>query len=259
VSILPYTIAVAGKGGVGKTTFCGLLVQYLTQKARGPILVVDADANSNLGEVLGVPVETTLGEIREEIEHSAMDSDTPLPAGMSKQDYINFRFGDALAEEDKFDLLVMGRTQGRGCYCFVNGLLQTQLERISGQYDYVVVDNEAGMEHISRGILPKVDMLLLVSDCSRRGVQAAARIRDLAEELNLNPGKTGLIVNRAPGGVLNEGTAAEVERLKLPLVGVLPQDELIYEYDCDGKSLVSLPSDAPVRQAFAATIRALEI
>lgn len=254
---MPYTIAVAGKGGVGKTTFCGLLVEHLCRTSRGPILVVDADANSNLGEVLGVPVETTLGEIREEIERSALDNDTPLPAGMTKQDYLSFRFGDALAEEDQFDLLVMGRTQGKGCYCFVNGLLQTQLERISGNYDYIIVDNEAGMEHISRGILPKIDALVLVSDCSRRGVQAAGRIRDLAQELKLQPKTTGLIVNRAPGGVLSEGTAAEVARLSLPLAGVLPQDELIYEYDCDGKPIVSLPQDAPVRQAFADAVAAL--
>ena len=254
---MPHTIAVAGKGGVGKTTFCGLLVEYLSRIKRGPILVVDADANSNLGEVLGVPVETSLGEIREEIERSAQSDDTPLPAGMTKQDYLNFRFGDALAEEEDFDLLVMGRTQGKGCYCFVNGLLQTQLNRISDNYEYIIVYNEAGMEHISRGILPKVDTLLLISDCSRRGVQAAGRIRDLAGELKLNPGRTGLIVNRAPGGVLSEGTAAEVERLQLPLVGVLPQDEQIDEYDCDGKPIVSLPGDAVVRQAFAKVITAL--
>ncbi len=256
---MPHTIAVAGKGGVGKTTFCGLLAEYLSHKKRGPVLVVDADANSNLGEVLGVPVETSLGEIREEIERSALDNDTPLPAGMTKQDYLSFRFNDALAEEDDFDLLVMGRTQGKGCYCFVNGLLQTQLSRISKNYEYIIVDNEAGMEHISRGILPQVDTLLLVSDCSRRGVQAAARIRDLAEELKLNPGRTGLIVNRAPGGVLSEGTASEIARLQLPLAGVLPQDELIYEYDCDGKPIVSLPADAPVRQAFADVIASLGI
>lgn len=254
---MPHTIAVAGKGGVGKTTTCGMLIDYLCKRKAGPVLVVDADANSNLGEVLGIPVETSLGEIREEIERSALDSDTPLPAGMTKQDYLNYRFNDALAEEDDFDLLVMGRTQGKGCYCFVNGLLQTQLSKISKNYEYIIVDNEAGMEHISRGILPHVDTLLLVSDCSRRGVQAAGRIRDLAEELKLNPGKTGLIVNRAPGGVLSEGTATEVERLQLPLVGVLPQDELIYEYDCDGKPIVSLPKDAPVRQAFADVIASL--
>ena len=161
---MAHVIAVAGKGGVGKTTLCGMLIQYLCEKGKGPILAVDADANSNLNEVLGVEVETTLGDVREEIARAELASENPIPAGMSKADYAERRFEDALVEDDDFDLLVMGRTQGKGCYCFVNGLLQTQLAKYQNNYPYIVVDNEAGMEHISRGVLPSMQTAILVSD-----------------------------------------------------------------------------------------------
>ena len=121
---MAHVIAVAGKGGVGKTTLCGMLIQYLCEKGKGPILAVDADANSNLNEVLGVKVETTLGDVREEIARAELAKENPIPTGMSKADYAEMRFEDALVEDDDFDLLVMGRTQGKGCYCYVNGLLQ---------------------------------------------------------------------------------------------------------------------------------------
>ncbi len=193
-----HVIAVAGKGGVGKTTLCGLLIQYLCESGKKPVLAVDADANSNLNEVLGVETEITLGELREEIERAGIDSRYQIPAGVTKQDYLEMRLADAITEEDDYDLMVMGRTQGQGCYCFVNGLVQTQIQRLQSHYPYIVVDNEAGMEHISRGILPTMQTAILVSDCSRRGVQAAGRIARLVEELNFKPQKMGLIVNRAP-------------------------------------------------------------
>ena len=255
---MAYTIAVAGKGGVGKTTLCGLLIQYLCKKEKGPILAVDADANSNLNEVLGVKVEATLGEIREEIARAEMMNPSPIPAGMSKQEYAAFRFNSALIEEDDYDMLVMGRTQGSGCYCYVNGLLTTQVARLSGSYQYVVVDNEAGMEHISRGILPHVDAVLLVSDCSRRGVQAVGRIAELVKECNLNPKVMGLIVNRAPEGTLNEGTREEIEKQGLNLVGVVPHSEEVYEMDCEGKATaINLPEDSPVREALIQAVEKL--
>ena len=243
------TIAVAGKGGTGKTTICGMLIDWLCKQGRGPVLAVDADANSNLNEVLGVEVETTLGEIRELIASADIVEKSPIPAGMSKQDFMDYKFNGALVEEDDYDLLVMGRTQGKGCYCFVNGLLQTQLRKLEGGYKYLVVDNEAGMEHISRGILPSVDYMLLVSDCSRRGVQAVARIAHLAEEMNMTPKRVALIINRAPGGVLNDGVRQEIEKHGLDLIGVVPQDEGVYEYDCDGKPTSTLPDSSPARSA----------
>lgn len=251
---MAHVIAVAGKGGVGKTTLCGLMIQYLCEKGKTPVLAVDADANSNLNEVLGVEVEMTLGEIREDVERSANASASNIPASMSKADYMEMMVNRCLIEDDDFDMLVMGRTQGKGCYCFVNGLLQAQLQKLVPNYPYMVVDNEAGMEHISRGILPRVDTIILVSDCSRRGVQAVGRIKELIKECELNPSSVGLIVNRAPGGKLNAGTMEEIEKQELNLLGVIPQDETIYEYDCDGKPIIQLPKDSPVRKALYAIL-----
>ena len=246
---MAHVIAVAGKGGVGKTTLTGLIIQYLGEKGKGPILAVDADANSNLNEVLGVKVEATLGDVREEVARSEMAKDNPIPAGMTKADYMEFKFDDALVEDDDFDLLVMGRTQGKGCYCFVNGLLQAQLQRLEKNYPYIIVDNEAGMEHISRGVLPSMQTAILVSDCSRRGVQAVGRIAELIKECDMHPSQVGLIINRAPGGVLNEGTKEEIEKQGLHLLGVVPQDETVFEYDCDGTPTTQLPEDSLVKKA----------
>ena len=244
---IPYTIAVAGKGGVGKTTACGMLIDYLCGKNKGPVLVVDADANSNLNEVLGVQMETSLGAIREELAQAELKG--TIPAGMTKADYADFKFNTALIEEDDFDMLVMGRTQGKGCYCFVNGLLKTQMDKYARNYKYIVMDNEAGLEHVARGTLPKVDMMLLVSDCSRRGIQAAARVAEMIGEMELNPGVLGLIVNRAPGGVLEAGVQEEIQKHGLNLLGVLPQDEGVYRCDCDGEPSAKLPQSNPVKVA----------
>ena len=242
-------IAVAGKGGVGKTTLTGLMIQYLCKNGKTPILAVDADANSNLNEVLGVEAPPTLGEIREEIERAGMVLHSPIPAGMAKGDYLQMRLEDAITEEKDFDLMVMGRTQGQGCYCFVNGLVQTQIQRLQANYPYLVVDNEAGMEHISRGLLPTMDVAILVSDCSRRGVQAAGRIAALMRELNFKPKQMGLIVNRAPDGKLDASTMDEIQKQGLHLFGVVPQSDEVYRYDCDGKPTVQLPEGSPVRTA----------
>lgn len=256
---MPQTIAVAGKGGVGKTTLTGMLIQYLAEMKKGPILAVDADANSNLNEVLGVEVDMTLGDIREEIAKAELADKSPIPVGMSKQDYAEFKFDSALVEEDDYDLLVMGHTQGKGCYCFVNGLLSTQVARHSQHYKYVVVDNEAGMEHISRGILPNVDVVILVSDCSRRGIQAVGRIARLIPECGLKPKKVGLIVNRAPGGVLNDGIQEEIQKQELTLLGVVPQDEAVFEYDSAGTPTTELPTDNPVKTALRKIVDQLEL
>ena len=252
-----HTIAVAGKGGVGKTTTCGMMIDYLCKSGKGPILVVDADANSNLNEVLGVEVETTLGDIREEMARAEQTGS--VPANMTKADYAEMKFGTALIEDDDFDMLVMGRTQGKGCYCFVNGVLKTQLDKYINNYNYVVMDNVAGLEYISRGTLPHVDTMLLISDCSRRGIQAVGRIAEMIRELELKPGELKLIVNRAPDGKLNPGVAEEIEKYGLDLIGVLPQDELVYEYDCEGKPSSKVPDDSPVKLALAGIMRKLNL
>ena len=252
---MPHTIAVAGKGGVGKTTTCGMIIDYLASKGAGPVLVVDADANANLNEVLGVEIETSLGQIREEMAQAEMKGS--IPAGMTKADYAEFKFNSALIEEDDFDMLVMGRTQGKGCYCYVNGVLKTQVDKYARNYRYIVMDNEAGLEHVARGTLPHVDTMLLISDCSRRGIQAVGRIAEMVGELDLKPGRMGLIVNRAPEGKLDAGILEEIEKQGLTLFGVLPQDEAIYRCDCEGSPSARLPGTNPVKQALRGILQDL--
>ena len=251
------SIALAGKGGTGKTTICGLFIDHLATSGKGPILAVDADANSNLNEVLGVEKPVSLGEIREEIARAELAEQNPIPPGMSKQEYMDFRFASAIVEEDSYDLLVMGRTQGKGCYCYVNDVLREQLRKYYQNYQYLIVDNEAGLEHISRGILPSVNLMVLVSDCSRRGIEAAGRIASMIGELGIDAGQTGLIVNRAPGGEINDGIREEIARQGLVLFGVLPQDTMVFEYDSAGRPLVQLPAESPVRVALGNIIQTL--
>ena len=252
---MPITIAVAGKGGTGKTTFCGMLVRNLVDNMKGHILAVDADPNSNLNEVLGVKAPISLGEIREGMLDKGAGDD--LPAGMTKQEYMEYMFGDALFEDDDYDLLVMGRTQGAGCYCYVNGVLKTQIDRYSGNYSYIIVDNEAGLEHISRGTLPRIDVLLLISDCSHRGIQAAGRVAQMAAELKLNPKVMKLLVNRAPQGELGESILEEIRNQKLDLLGVLPNDETVFRYDADGLPSSKVPEDNPVKKALNGIVEKL--
>ncbi|MDR1029074.1 MAG: AAA family ATPase [Clostridiales Family XIII bacterium] len=250
-------IAITGKGGTGKTTLSGLLIDYLIESGRKPVLAVDADANSNLNEVLGVEVERTLGSLRESIVNAEYAEVNPIPPAMSKQEYLSSYFGSAVVEEDDYDMLVMGRTQGKGCYCFVNGLLQAEIGKYAKNYKYVVVDNEAGMEHISRGVLPAVNIILIISDASRRGIQAAARIRELVDELNMKPETVKLIVNRAPGGEIEPGLLEEIEKHGLDLAGAIPIDERIYEYDRDGVPTIQLPPESKARKAFAGILDAI--
>ncbi|GHU42491.1 carbon monoxide dehydrogenase [Spirochaetia bacterium] len=255
---MTYSIAFAGKGGVGKTTTCGMFINYLAKAGMGPIFAVDADANSNLNEVLGVTVEATLGDIRENIANAEAEP-SPIPTGITKQEYADSKFAQALVEEDDFDLLVMGRTQSAGCYCFVNDILREQIRKYYLNYKYLVVDNEAGLEHISRGILPPVDLILLVSDCSRRGIQAAGRIAEMIKQLDLKAKDVFLIVNRAPGGVLNDGVKEEIKNQQLNLIGVLPHDDSVYEYDSAGKPTISLPDDSPIKKALGEIIKKLPL
>ncbi len=252
---MPHTIAVAGKGGVGKTTTCGMMIDYLCKKGKGPVLVVDADANSNLNEVLGVEVDATLGDIREEMARAELKG--TIPAGMTKADYAEFKFNSALIEEDDFDMLVMGRTQGKGCYCYVNGVLKTQVDKYSKNYSYIVMDNEAGLEHVARGTLPHVDTMLLISDCSRRGIQAVARIAEMIGDMELKPTTMGLIVNRAPEGKLDDGVLEEINKHGLTLLGVLPQDDGVYRCDCAGEPSAKLPDSNPVKKALQGILQSM--
>ena len=235
-----FNIAVAGKGGTGKTTVAGLMIRYLVSRGKGRVLAIDADANMNLNEVLGVEVHQTIGQIREGLGN--------VPQGMTKDAFINYKTQECLVEADGFDLIVMGRPEGPGCYCYANTLCKKYMDEMADNYDYVVLDNEAGMEHLSRRTTHNMDLMLAVTDSSVRGIQAAGRIRDLAEELKLNIGQIAVIVNRVEGD-LEDATRTEIERLGLPLAGVVPSDPNVYAFDLEGKPTFQLPEDSPAYRA----------
>ena len=230
------TIAMAGKGGTGKTTIAGLLIRFLLRKGIKPILAVDADPNANLNEVLGLKIQSTLGQAREGIKDG-------VPPGMTRDVYMEYKVQDALVESQGYDLVVMGRPEGPGCYCHANTLLSRYMERLCGNYRVVVMDNEAGMEHISRLVARRADILLIVSDPTQRGIQAARRIRDLTTELNLDIEKAYVIVNRVNGQLLAPVKDA-VDAAGLNLAGHVPEDELICRYDIEGRPTIELPDDA---------------
>ena len=239
-------IALAGKGGTGKTTLAGLLIRYMVEKGKKPILAVDADANANLNEVLGVTAGQTLGDAREEMKIGG------LP-GMTKDIFMEMRIQEALVEAEGFDLIVMGRPEGQGCYCAANSLLTEFVERLSENYPYIVVDNEAGMEHISRLTTRNINVLLLISDSSRRGLQAAVRIGQLAKELGLKIGKKYVIINQAEKKDLAdlEEWGSLLKENGLSLLGIVPKDELIYSFDKEGKPTSKLPEESPaLKKAF---------
>jgi CO dehydrogenase maturation factor len=235
---MSFSIALAGKGGTGKTTLAGLLIKYLLFKGKSPILAVDADANANLNEVLGLEVTDTLGEAREEMKGGQ------VPNGMTKDVFISMRLEQAVVEAEGYDLVVMGQPEGAGCYCAANSLLTGFLERLTGNYPYVVMDNEAGMEHISRLTTQNVDLLLIVADTSRRGLQAAVRIHELAEKLRIGVGRSCLAINQAKNGV-SQAARAIIDEAGLELAGVIPEDETIYEFDLAGRPTVEMPTDSP--------------
>jgi CO dehydrogenase maturation factor len=234
---LSYLIAMAGKGGTGKTTLAGLAVRYLIEHGKKPVLAVDADANSNLNEVLGVTVEMTVGQAREEVKAGGGRVD------MTKDQLVEFRINQCLVEADGFDLICMGQPEGAGCYCAANNLISHYMEVLAKNYPYIVMDNEAGMEHLSRLTTKDVDLLLIVSDPSFRGIQAARRVHEVAKSLKIVVGAAALIVNRVTNGIPPR-SLAEIQNWGLPLVGVIPEDPLIAEYDGLGKPTVTLPADA---------------
>ncbi len=235
------TIALAGKGGTGKTTLSGLLIRHLVQQCGGKILAIDADPSSNLHLVLGLELAQTVGDIRE-------DSRDNVPTGMARQEWLDYAVRTAVEEGDDFDLLAMGRPEGQGCYCAANHMLRNIVDGICKAYDYVVMDNEAGMEHLSRRTTRDVDHLLLVTDASMRGLAAAEAMLALSTELDINVRHTHLVVNRVQGE-LPAMWRAKITAMGVPLLGVLPYDPQLVEYDGGGRPLVELPAEACVSAA----------
>ncbi|MBE0634660.1 AAA family ATPase [Candidatus Bipolaricaulota bacterium] len=236
---MSFTIAVAGKGGVGKSTVSGLIVRALAERKKGPVLAIDADPNSNLGELLGLEVESTIGELQAE----TLDKIRELPAGVPLSRHLEYELHQSIVEGDGVDLLVMGRGEGPGCYCAVNNILRTCFSTLRGAYKYAVLDNEAGMEHLSRRVSNGVDLLLLVSDANPVAIRAAGRIASLADELELEVGNRYLILNRLQAGISERG-AEEVERSGLEVIARIPHDEELVTLNLDGRPLNALRSDA---------------
>ncbi|MCF6290203.1 MAG: AAA family ATPase [Desulfobacterales bacterium] len=235
-------IAMAGKGGTGKTTLSALLIHYLLTTEQTPVLAVDADANANLNELLNLKVEMTLGRIRRELK-------SEMPPNITRDQYMEMKIHQALVEERGFDLLVMGQPDGPGCYCAANQYLAMTMDRLAANYRYILVDNEAGMEHLSRMNINEIDVLLIVSDPSARGILTARRIAELTGPLGLRIKEQYLVVNRAPEPMPAELTAKIKEAVAaadMELAGTLPDSAVLASQELSGKSYLALPTDAPV-------------
>jgi CO dehydrogenase maturation factor len=246
------TIAVAGKGGTGKTTVAAMMVRYLSEKTGGSILAIDADPSSNLNDVLGMQLEETIGDIREDMldqVQTSAASASAMSGGMGKQDYLDYQIRMAMVEGRRVDLLAMGRPEGQGCYCAANQMIRVVMDRLSTSYDFVVMDNEAGMEHISRRTTRDVDHLLLVTDASRRALTAAERILEMIPGLEVDIRNMYLVVNRLIEGRLPAPLAQAIEKLDIELIGTIPSDPVMAEFEFSGRPLIELPADALVVQS----------
>lgn len=233
-------IAVSGKGGTGKTTLAALILRYLLRKNYKPILAVDADPNSNLGDALGVKVESTVGKVLDRF----LKEKENLPTGVVKESLIDYKLSEILVEEKGFDLLSMGQGEGPGCYCYPNSVIRNYIEKLASNYKYVVIDNEAGMEHISRRTNGSLDLLFLVSDPSMKGIRTCKKLEDLVIELGLNIKKTYLLINRVSNELPSQ-IVEEIERLSLKLLDVIPEDEHIVDYELRGIPMLQLEESSP--------------
>lgn len=233
---MSFHIAVAGKGGSGKTSLASLVIRHLKDSGAGPILAVDADANANLGESLGLEVRQTVGQLLDDFQREKIG----IPPGMTKELYLDYKLNEILVESPGLDLLTMGRGEGPECYCYPNVILKKFADTLADNYAYVVMDNEAGMEHLSRRTTQDVDVLLLVSNHSVKGIRTIARIRDLVSSLKLTVKKQLAVVSIAPAE-LDPLVREELERQGLELAATIPDDEEVYRYDLEMRPLLELP------------------
>ena len=246
------TIAIAGKGGTGKTSIAALLIKLLSDK--GTVLAIDGDPSSNLHMALGLPLEQTIGSIRE----GMLDSKAVGRSSIPKPDYLELKVREALIESSGIDLLAMGRPEGPGCYCAANSWLRGSIDRLAGHYDYVVIDNEAGMEHISRQTTRNVDILLIISDPSIRGITAAARTKDLIAEMRSHVGRIGLVVNRVRNVIPSQIKQA-VDTAGLDIIAAIKEDPYVLDLEINGRPLIDLPDDSPLRRGVAELAARLDL
>ena len=239
-----FKIAVAGKGGSGKTSIASLIIGYLKNNKPGPILAVDADANANLGESLGLSLKETIGSIIASFNEEKMK----IPPGLTKEAYLEVRLNETIVESTGLDLIAMGRGEGTGCYCYPNTVLKKFIDSLMTNYTYMVMDNEAGMEHLSRRTTEDIDELLIISDHSVKGIRTVARIRDLISELKLVVKRQSVIINFAPK-VIDAHITRELEELGLKPIATIPLDEELHQYDLEQKSLLELPDTSKAVQA----------
>jgi len=232
---LSFKIAVAGKGGCGKTSLAALVVRYLKNHGKVPILAVDADANANLGESLGLKVGQTIGTILDLFQHEKIS----IPQGMTKEAYLEYKLNETIVESSGIDLVTMGRGQGPECYCYPNVILKKFIDGLASNYTSVVMDNEAGMEHLSRKTTEDMDALLLVSNHTVKGVRAIARIKALVNELKLSFRKQLVVINLVPDK-LDPLIAREMEQLGLKADAIIPEDDELYQFDLEQKPLLNM-------------------
>lgn len=259
------TIALAGKGGVGKTTISGMVIKYLVQSQPGAILAIDADPSSNLNMVLGLDLDWTVGDIREDLLSQVKQTLTAggaamgtLSGGVSKREFLEYKVRSSVSEGDRFDLVAMGRSEGAGCYCAVNHNLREVVDSISKNYRYVVIDNEAGMEHLSRRTTRDVQHLLVVSDPTQRGLVAAERIASFRELMDINIENTWLILNRLQGE-MPAPLKARIDEMGIPLLGIVPADAELVEFEFSGRPLVDLGDSSPVYKSIADMMQQIDL
>ena len=236
-------VAITGKGGVGKTTLAALLVRRLVERGRRPVLAVDADPNTSLDAALGVRLQHTLGGVREEARQVAGQG---LSAGISKQQLLELKISECLVEGQDFDFLAMGRPEGPGCYCYANNVLRATVKEVANQYPWVVIDNEAGLENLSRRIAPHVDLMIMVADPSRRGLETVRRLHALAREMEVTWDRLGLVVNRVRGGREPEEAEALRAAIGADMLVTLPDDEVAAEQAERGATVWDLPAGHPL-------------